>query len=64
MLDYMSGTNMLMVRLIYGSGIRLMECIRLRIQDMDFGQGQIYVRDGNTVPPIFLKSVADELRQL
>ncbi len=33
----MRGTHLLMGRLIYGSGIRLMECIRLRIQDLDFG---------------------------
>ena len=42
----MKGTHLLMGRLIYGSGIRLMECIRLRIQDVDFGQGQIFVRAG------------------
>ena len=64
--DYMSGTHLLMVRLIYGSGIRLMECIRLRIQDVDFGQDQLYVRDGKggkdrtTYLP---KMVADELSQ-
>ncbi len=64
--DYMSGTHLLMARLIYGSGIRLMKCIRLRIQDVDFGQGQIYVRDGKggkdrtTYLP---KMVADELSQ-
>lgn len=42
----MKGTHLLMAKLIYGSGIRLMECIRLRIQDVDFGQGQIFVRGG------------------
>lgn len=42
----MRGTHLLMARLIYGSGIRLMECIRLRIQDVDFGQGQIFIRSG------------------
>jgi integron integrase len=42
----MKGTHLLMARLIYGSGIRLMDCIRLRIQDIDFGQGQIFVRGG------------------
>ena len=42
----MKGTHLLMARLIYGSGIRLMECIRLRIQDIDFGQGQLFVRAG------------------
>jgi integron integrase len=45
-LSFMNGTHLLMAKLIYGSGIRLMECIRLRIQDVDFGQGQIFVRAG------------------
>lgn len=35
-----------MTRLIYGSGMRLMECIRLRLQDVDFGQGQLFIRSG------------------
>lgn len=42
----MTGTHLLMAKLVYGSGLRLMECIRLRLQDLDFGQGQIFVRDG------------------
>lgn len=45
-LAQMSGTHLLMAKLIYGSGMRLMECIRLRIQDVDFGQGQIFIRAG------------------
>jgi integron integrase len=36
----------LMAKLMYGSGLRVMECLRLRIQDVDFGAGQITVRDG------------------
>ncbi len=42
----MKGIHLLMARLIYGSGMRLMECIRLRIQDLDFGQGNLFIRDG------------------
>lgn len=45
-LAQMKGTHLLMARLIYGTGIRLMECIRLRIQDIDFGQRQLFVRSG------------------
>jgi len=41
-----SGTHSLMARLLYGSGLRLMECIRLRIKDVDFGQNKIFVRHG------------------
>jgi integron integrase len=40
------GTHRLMTQLLYGCGLRLMECIRLRIQDVDFGQGRIFVRGG------------------
>ena len=35
-----------MVKLLYGSGLRLMECLRLRVKDLDFSQQQIIVRDG------------------
>ncbi len=41
-----TSTTGLMLRLLYGSGLRLMECTRLRVKDVDFGQGQILVRDG------------------
>ncbi len=43
---HMEGTHRLMAKLLYGCGLRLMECIRLRIQDLDFGQGRIFVRGG------------------
>ena len=36
----------LMMELIYGSGLRLLECLRLRTKDIDFAYGQIIVRDG------------------
>ncbi len=36
----------LMAALLYGSGLRLMECIRLRVKDVDFSYKQIIVRDG------------------
>src|SRR5205807_10330869 len=42
----LSGTTWLMAGLLYGSGLRLMECIRLRVKDIDFGSRQINVRDG------------------
>jgi len=42
----LSGTHQLMAKLLYGTGIRLMECLRLRVKDLDFGQHQIIVRDG------------------
>jgi integron integrase len=42
----MSGTTGLMAGLMYGSGMRLMECVRLRVKDIDFAQHQVMVRDG------------------
>jgi integron integrase len=45
-LDALSGVQHLMGQLLYGSGLRLMECLRLRVKDLDFDQRQIVVRDG------------------
>jgi integrase len=42
----MHGTPRLMAGLLYGSGLRLMECVRLRVKDVDFGYARITVRDG------------------
>src|SRR5215210_1386170 len=42
----LSGTLCLMANLLYGSGLRLMECVRLRVKDVDLKQHQIIVRDG------------------
>ena len=41
----MSGKHRLMAQLLYGCGLRLMECVRLRVKDVDFGQGKIFVRN-------------------
>ena len=45
-LDRMSGTPKLMAALLYGSGLRLMECCRLRIKDVDLDRNEITVRRG------------------
>ncbi len=45
-LSGMSGAYRLMAGLLYGSGLRLMECVRLRVKDLDFGYRQVTVRDG------------------
>ncbi|MEA3387031.1 MAG: integron integrase [Patescibacteria group bacterium] len=39
-----SGIHALMAKLLYGSGLRLMECVRLRIKDVDFDRKRILVR--------------------
>lgn len=44
-LSRLDGTMWLMVSLLYGSGLRVMECLRLRIADIDFDRLQILVRD-------------------
>jgi integron integrase len=45
-LAHLKGDYRLMAELLYGSGLRLMECVRLRVKDIDFGYGHITVRDG------------------
>jgi len=45
-LAHLDGTHELMARLLYGAGLRLMECVRLRIKDVDFVRGTITVRSG------------------
>jgi integron integrase len=42
----MEGIQKLMAMLLYGSGLRLMECLRLRVKDVDFEMNQIVVRNG------------------
>lgn len=65
-LRHLDGTPKLMATLLYGSGLRLMECVRLRVKDVDFGYAQITVRDAKggkdrvTMLPIHL---ADPLQR-
>jgi integron integrase len=42
----LSGTHHLIACLLYGSGLRLMEAIRLRVKDLDFERGELSVREG------------------
>lgn len=42
----LDGVNWLMAGLLYGSGLRLMECLRLRVKDVDFARNEIAVREG------------------
>ncbi len=46
LLDNLHGEYRLMASLLYGSGLRLMECLRLRVKDLDFAYQQLTVRDG------------------
>jgi len=45
-LTSLTGTQSLIGRILYGSGLRLMECLRIRVKDLDFTYGQITIRDG------------------
>jgi site-specific recombinase XerD len=46
LLTQLKGTQHLMASLLYGSGLRLMECLRLRVKELDFAYEQLTVRDG------------------
>jgi len=73
-LGHMQGLHLLMAKLLYGSGLRLMECIRLRVRDLDFERKLIYVRaakggkDRTTLFPeslhSFMKSQVETVKKL
>ena len=46
LLSRMRGTRWIMASLLYGAGLQLRECLKLRVKDIDFGYRQILVRDG------------------
>jgi len=46
LLSMMSGRPWLMASLLYGTGMRLMECLRLRVKDLDFARNEILIRNG------------------
>ena len=46
LLALMEGTHGLMAKLLYGTGMRLMECVRLRVKDVDFDRREVTVREG------------------
>lgn len=46
LLKTMTGTRGLLAKLMYGGGLRVMEVLRMRIQDIDFAQGFLMIRDG------------------
>jgi len=64
-LSQLDGDTWLMVSLMYGSGLRLMECLRLRVLDVELTRSEIVVRDGKggkdrvTMLPLSLKPALD-----
>ena len=64
-LGQMQGTHLLMAKMLYGCGLRLMECLRLRIQDIDLERSLIYVRaakGGKDRTTVLAKAVQGDLR--
>jgi integron integrase len=65
-LGYATGTSGLILRLLYGSGMRVLEALRLRVKDLDFERREIVVRDGKgardrvTMLPLGLASALQE----
>jgi len=71
LLGEMEGVTGLMAGLMYGGGLRLMECLRLRVKDVDFGRQQIMVRDGKgqkdrvtMLPERFVSQLKDHLARV
>lgn len=66
LLAQMHGTKWLMASLLYGAGLRLRECLKLRVKDLDFDYGQILVRDakgGKDRVTMLPQSVIEPLRE-
>lgn len=70
-LDRMQGTPRLMATLLYGAGLRLLECARLRVKDIDFGTNQIMVRLGKggkdrvaLLPRVVKEALGRQLREV
>ncbi|MBW2020790.1 MAG: integron integrase [Deltaproteobacteria bacterium] len=68
LLKKLTGMYYLMAGLLYGSGLRLMECVRLRVKDIDLEKRQITVRDGKgkkdritVLPDRFVKPLKKQL---
>ena len=64
LLARLQGTRWIMAALLYGAGLRLRECLKLRVKDIDFGYGQIVVRDGKGAKDQVTMLPASTLRPL
>ena len=65
-LAHLKGEQGLQAGLLYGSGLRLLECLRLRVKDVDFDQNRLIVRDGKGAKDrstLLPKSLRDPLRR-
>ncbi len=71
LLAQVEGTPALMLGLLYGAGLRLMECLRLRVKEVDFDRGVLMVRDGKggkdrvvMLPQVLRAGLADHVERL
>jgi len=71
LLDAMSGPHQLAVKLLYGCGLRISECVRLRVQDVDFEMKCVTVRSGKgnkdrvtTFPPSLREPLETHLKKV
>jgi len=70
-LDRLNGDKWLIVSLLYGSGLRLMECLNLRVKDLEFSRGEVTVREGKggrdrvtVLPSALVGPLGDHLREV
>jgi len=70
-LSNLTGDKWIIANLMYGAGLRLMECLRLRVQDVDFSRNQITVRSGKgdkdrvtMLPESVKRPLADHLSRI
>jgi integron integrase len=71
LLDAVSGKAALPLKLMYGTGMRVSECIRLRVQDLDLDYKQVTVRDGKgrkdrttVLPESLMESIRTQVRRV
>ena len=71
LLDAMKGSHQLIAKLLYGCGLRISECLRLRIQDLDFEMNSVTVRSGKgdkdritTFPPSLRTPLETHLKKV
>ncbi|MBN2298736.1 MAG: integron integrase [Deltaproteobacteria bacterium] len=63
--DRIEGIHLLMAKIIYGGGLRISECIRLRVKDLDFERSSVIIRSGKgdkDRETIFPESIKDDFR--
>ena len=70
-LESLPGDKRLIATLLYGTGLRLLECLQLRVHDLDFEIGQLTVRDGkgqkdrvSVLPQLLVRPLQEHLQRV